>query len=124
MIWHPNDPMTANEFRQLALAIPGAVESSHMDHPDFRLRGKIFATLGVPDGEWGTVNLTPDEQRALMAEAPGVFKPCNGAWGERGYTHVFLPKLTRKLAQAALAVAKDKVGAPRSKAKRPSDKRT
>lgn len=82
------------------------------------MSGKIFATLGVPDLEWGTVNLTPEEQRAFMAEASGVFKPCNGAWGERGYTHVHLPKLIRKLAHTALAVAKEKVSAPRSEAKR------
>lgn len=116
--------MTANEFRQLALAVPGAVEASHMDHPDFRLGGKIFATLGVPDAEWGMLNLTPDQQRAFLAEAPGVFKPCSGAWGERGYTHVHLPMLTQELAQAALAVAKEKVGASRPKAKRPGSQRS
>jgi hypothetical protein len=109
--------MTANEFRRLALAIPGAIESSHMDHPDFRLDGKIFATLGVPDEEWGMVNLTLEEQRAFMAEVPGVFKPCSGVWGERGATHVHLPTVTPKLAKAALAVAKDKVSKPRRKAK-------
>ena len=104
--------MNANEFRRLALAVPGAIEASHMNHPDFRLDGKIFATLGVPDEEWGMVNLTPDEQRVFMAEAPGVFKPCSGVWGERGATHVHLPKVTKKLVQAALAVAKEKVSKP------------
>lgn len=105
--------MTPEEFRRLALAVPGAVESAHMDHPDFRLGGKIFATLGVPDGEWGMVKLTPEQQRAFMAESAGVFKPCSGAWGERGATHVHLPKVATRLVQAALAAAKDNLGRPR-----------
>lgn len=107
--------MTANECRRLALAVPGAIESSHMNHPDFRLDGKIFATLGVPDDEWGMVNLTPEEQRAFMAQAPGAFKPGSCVWGERGATHFHLPAVAPKLVQAALAVAKDKVGRPRQR---------
>ena len=54
--------MTANQFRKLALSLPGVVESSHFHHPDFRVRNKIFATLGYPDERWGMIKLTPDQQ--------------------------------------------------------------
>ena len=57
--------MTADEFRRLALELPDAAEAAHMDHPDFRIRGKIFATLG-PDEQWGMVNLTADEQASFI----------------------------------------------------------
>ena len=57
--------MTSDEFRRLALEIPSAVEVFHMNHPDFRVAGKIFATLGVPDDSWGTVKLTPEHSGYL-----------------------------------------------------------
>lgn len=72
--------MTAAEFGRLALAGPGAVESVHMNHPDFRLGGKIFATLVAPEDGRGMVKLTPEQQQAALAEAPDVFQPCQGAW--------------------------------------------
>ena len=62
--------MTADDFRRLALELPGASEMSHMGHPDFRLGGKIFATLGYPDASWGMVKLTPEQQAAWIA--PGL----------------------------------------------------
>ena|SRR5436190_4618351 len=83
--------MTANDFRKLALSFPEAIESAHMDHPDFRVRGKIFATLGYPDKDSGVVKLTPDEQRKSVRSAPNVFQPVKGAWGRRGSTSVHLP---------------------------------
>ena len=83
--------MTANDFRKLALSFPEAVESAHMDHPDFRVRGKIFATLGYPDKDSGVVKLTPDEQREFVRSDPNVFQPVKGAWGRRGATSVNLP---------------------------------
>jgi len=82
--------MTAEKFRSIALAIPGAIESSHMDHPDFRIGGKIFASLGYPDDEHGMAKLTPDQQRAFLEKAPSVFAPCAGTWGKRGMTAVHL----------------------------------
>lgn len=81
--------MTASEFRNLALSCPEALEDAHMGHPDFRVRGKIFATLG-PDEEWGMVKLTPDQQISFMRAEPGVFKPASGAWGRQGCTIVCL----------------------------------
>jgi len=74
--------MNAEEFRAAALKVPGAVEAAHMNHPDFRVNGKIFASLGYPDEGWGMVKLTPAQQRAFMKEAPEIFSPCAGAWGK------------------------------------------
>jgi hypothetical protein len=82
--------MTAEDFRRIALSLPEASESDHMDHPDFRVRGKIFATLGYPDQEWGMVKLTPEQQASLVHAEPAVFVPAKGAWGRRGSTTVRL----------------------------------
>lgn len=81
--------MTADDFRALALDLPGAVEREHMGHPDFRANGRIFATLHADD-EWGMVKVQPAEQEALMADHPGVFVPAAGAWGRQGCTNVRL----------------------------------
>ena len=94
--------MKPDDFRALALSIPGAIESAHVGHPDFRLGGKIFATLGYPDREHGMVKLTPEQQKAFVMEAPRVFSPCNGAWGRGGATSVHLASATKKLVQTAL----------------------
>jgi hypothetical protein len=100
--------MTTNEFRKLALAIPTTVERSHMNHPDFRVAGKIFASLGVPDKGWGMVKLTPEQQRMFIEKAPKIFKPASGAWGRQGYTNVYLPVAQASIVRAALdAAAKD-----------------
>lgn len=81
--------MTPKAFREIALSFPGAVESTHMDHPDFRVAKKIFATLNE-DETIGVVLLTPAEQRAFLKRAPNVFEPSKGAWGQRGYTQIHL----------------------------------
>ena len=57
--------MTADKFRSLALSLPEVCESAHLGHPDFRVGGKIFATLG-PDEVWGMVKLNPDEQASFI----------------------------------------------------------
>ena len=82
--------MTAQQFRQLALALPGAVESSHMAHPDFRVGNKIFATLGYPDMACGMIRLSPGQQPGVIRAAPEVFRPAAGAWGRSGSTIVQL----------------------------------
>ena len=79
--------MTPGMFRQLALNLPETVEGSHMGHPDFRVGGKIFATLG-PDETWGMVKLTPEQQSQFLGAAPDAFKPAAGAWGRSGSTIV------------------------------------
>ncbi len=96
--------MTADEFRSLALTFPETSEAAHMSHPDFRVRGKIFATLG-PDETWGMVKLTPEEQALFVHTEPEVFKPVNGAWGRRGCTYVRLEAATAAAARQALAAA-------------------
>ena len=70
--------MTADQFRKLALGLPEASEAAHMGHPDFRVGGKIFATLG-PDEDWGMVKLTPDRQAEVMRAEPDVYRPASGA---------------------------------------------
>ena len=97
--------MTVAEFRKMALEIPTAVERSHMNHPDFRVAGKIFASLGVPDEGWGMVKLTPEQQCTFIEKAPKVFKPCKGAWGRQGYTNVYLASAKAGVVRAALDAA-------------------
>ena len=97
--------MTAADFRRVALGFPEATESAHMDHPDFRVRGKIFATLGYPDMGVGMVKLFPDQQREFVRDEPKVFVPVNGAWGRRGATHVQLKAAKKRSVQRALAAA-------------------
>jgi hypothetical protein len=82
--------MTADQFRRLALGLPEAVERSHFSHPDFRVRNKIFATLGYPDPRYGMVKLTPEQQEELLCAAPETFRPAAGAWGRSGSTVVLL----------------------------------
>ena len=105
--------MTQDGFRKLALALPEAVEAAHMGHPDFRVRGKIFATLGAPDASWGMVKLTPEQQAAFVDTAPKVFTPVKGGWGLRGATNVRLGQATAAALRPALEVAWQNV-APRS----------
>jgi hypothetical protein len=76
--------MGTADFRKLALSLPEAVESAHMGHPDFRVRGKIFATLGYPDKGWGMVKLTMDDQELFTSLAPDAFSPVKGGWGGWG----------------------------------------
>jgi hypothetical protein len=96
--------MTADDFRSLALSFPEAVEAAHMNHPDFRVRGKIFATLG-PNEAWGMVKLTPDQQALFVRTEPDVFQPVNGAWGRRGSTYVRLEAATEAAVRQALEAA-------------------
>jgi hypothetical protein len=97
--------MTAQEFRRLALALPEAVERSHMNHPDFRVRGRIFATLSYPNTDSGVVMLRPDQQADFVEAEPGIFVPVKGAWGRRGATTVRLTDASRKSVRIALEAA-------------------
>jgi hypothetical protein len=112
--------MTIDEFRKMALEIPNSVERSHMKHPDFRIAGRIFASLGVPDESWGMVKLTPEQQRAFIEKAPKVFKPCNGAWGREGYTNVYLASAKANIVRAALDGAAKNAARSRRRKKRPT----
>jgi len=96
--------VTAKAFRKFALSFPEATEGSHMGHADFRVRGKIFATLG-PKEDWGTVKLPPDEQADLVDEDEGVYLPAKGAWGRGGCTIVRLRDADAKVVQKAMVAA-------------------
>jgi hypothetical protein len=97
--------MTADTFRRAALALPGATESEHMHHPDFRVGNRIFATLGYPDGTWGMVKLPPDEQQKLLEAMPDIFQPATGAWGRQGSTMVRLSRAKPQVLTCALEMA-------------------
>ncbi|HUI42957.1 MAG TPA: MmcQ/YjbR family DNA-binding protein [Terriglobia bacterium] len=97
--------MTSADFRRLALSLPEAVESAHMGHPDFRVGGKIFATLGFPEHGWGMVKLTPEQQDLFVQAEPAVFEPFQGAWGRRGATKVHLKPARKPSLRHALSVA-------------------
>ena len=97
--------MTPNDFRKVALSFPEAIELAHMHHPDFRVGGKIFATLGYRGKESAVVKLTPDQQKEFVRRHSRVFQPVNGAWGRRGYTMVNLPAAKIDIVREALAAA-------------------
>ncbi len=98
--------MTVAQFRRLALSMPEASESAHMEHPDFRVAGKIFATLLTrDDAELGMVKLTSDQQRRFVALDSDAFAPIPGAWGRRGATEVRLASANQADVRDALAAA-------------------
>ncbi len=97
--------MTAEGFRKLALRLPEASEGAHMGHPDFRVRGKIFATLGYPDAGFGMVKLTPEQQEAFVEKEPAVFAPVKGGWGKGGATQVCLKTATTRSLGLAFTLA-------------------
>lgn len=109
--------VTLNQFRRAVLAMPGAVEASHMGHPDFRAGGKIFATLGWPDSAFAMIKLTPEQQGRFVAAAPRIFAPVPGGWGRRGSTQVRLATATKAALDQAIATACGNV-APKSLAGR------
>ena len=96
--------MRENDFRRIALAMQGATEGSHMGHPDFRVKNRIFATLH-DDRELGMVKLTPDQQAAFIHAHPGAFAPENGAWGRAGCTRVRLAAVDEETLGGALTLA-------------------
>ena len=97
--------MTAKEFRQIALSLPGTEEHSHMNHPDFRVAGKIFAPLGCPDKTRGMVKLSPEDQHYFSKDHPNVFIPVKGAWGRRGATSVHLKAAKKQTLARAIRAA-------------------
>jgi hypothetical protein len=97
--------MTANDFRRLALTLPETAENAHMDHPDFRVAGKIFATLGYPDKAHAMVKLTPEQQHYFSKDHPEIFAPVKGAWGRRGATNIILKAARKAIMEKALRTA-------------------
>jgi YjbR len=92
-------------FHRLALQLPGAVESSHMGHPDFRLNGRIFATLSAQEKGYGVLKLTSEQQQSFITEQPHAFSPVHGGWGRMGMTFVHLHEADEALIAGALSTA-------------------
>lgn len=96
--------MTAAHFRRIALALEGAIEGAHMGHPDFRIAGRIFASLHT-NNRFGMVNLTPDQQQELIRTHPDAFTPESGAWGRAGCTRVILAAADEESVGEAMTLA-------------------
>jgi hypothetical protein len=97
--------MNAKDFRRIALSFEGAEEGSHMGHADFRVEGRIFATLASQDKGYGNLRLTLEQQRAFVEELPEIFLPIAGGWGRMGMTHIRLAAANEDVLQGALQVA-------------------
>lgn len=97
--------MTVADFRRLALSLPGVEEGSHMGSADFRVGGRIFATLAAQSKGYGNLMLTPEVQAEFIAEEPGVFLAIPGGWGRNGATHVRLAQANEDLLAGALRTA-------------------
>lgn len=104
--------MNAEEFRAIALRVSGAIESEHINLPDFRVTGKVFASLGYPDEDWGMIKLTPTQQRSFMKAAPETFVPCARAWGKGGATTVHLVSAKKWIPAKALRAASQNIVNP------------
>lgn len=97
--------MTANDFRRMALSLPETVEGSHMGAADFRVGGRIFATLAAQERGYGNLMLTPEQQAGFVADLPEVFVPIAGGWGKMGCTHVVLSNVRADVLMGALQTA-------------------
>jgi YjbR len=97
--------MTPDDFRRIALSLEGAEEGSHFGAADFRVGGRIFATLAAQAQGYGNLMLTPEQQAAFVAEAPEVFLPVPGGWGRSGATHMKLANANEDLVDGALKTA-------------------
>jgi hypothetical protein len=96
--------MKADDLRRMAMMMEGAIEGAHMNHPDFRVHGRIFATI-QPGGKTGMVKLTPDQQREAVERHPDAFMPESGAWGRAGCTRVQFDTVTEEQLGEALTMA-------------------
>jgi hypothetical protein len=94
--------MDADDFRRIALSLEGAEEGSHMGHPDFRVGGRIFATLASVARGYGNLMLTPEQQAIFVEELPDVFVPIAGGWGRMGMTHIRLAAASEGILTGAL----------------------
>jgi hypothetical protein len=97
--------VTPKDFRRIALSFPATEERAHMNHPDFRVCGKVFATLGYPTKGCGMVKLTPEQQEELAHDEPATFTPVSGAWGRKGATTVHLKSAKKAALRRALEAA-------------------
>lgn len=104
-------------LRRMALGMKDVEEGEHMGHPDFRVNGRVFASLH-PDGKSGMVKLTPDEQEPFVRDYPSAFAPESGAWGRQGYTRVHLDEAADEALGEALTLAWQTTARPPSPRRR------
>lgn len=97
--------MKGSDFRRLALSLEGAEEGSHMGSADFRVGGRIFATLAAEKLGYGNLMLTPEQQEEFVSESPDLFFPVAGGWGRNGATHIGLAEANEDVLAGALRVA-------------------
>jgi hypothetical protein len=97
--------MTPSDFRRVALSLEGAEAGSHMGAVDFRVGGRIFATLASVSKGYGNLILTPQQQAEFVADLPEIFLPVHGGWGRMGATHIRLAEASEDVLAGALRVA-------------------
>jgi YjbR len=97
--------LTPSDFRRIALSMEGAEEGSHMGAVDFRVGGRIFATLASVGQGYGNLMLTPEHQAAFLAERADIFLPIHGGWGRMGMTHIRLAEADEDSLTGALHAA-------------------
>jgi len=97
--------MTTDDFRRIALSLRGAEEGSHMGAVDFRVGGRIFATLASRAQGYGNLMLDPETQKAFVEELPDIFLPVAGGWGRNGATHIILANVKEDVLEGALRAA-------------------
>ena len=85
--------------------MPEAVEGHHFGNPDFRVAGKIFATLAREKEGYGVLLLTPEQQAGMVGDAPTIFSPVSGGWGRKGATRVRLAAVAQDILEEALQLA-------------------
>ena len=95
----------ATDFRRLALSLPEVVEGSHFGQPDFRVGGKIFATLALESKGYGVLLLTPEQQAGMVQDEPEICSPVPGGWGRKGATRIHLAKIAPDILEGALRTA-------------------
>ena len=111
-------------FRRLALQLPEAAESAHMGHPDFRLNNRIFATLSAQEKGYGVLKLTPEQQKAFIAEQPEIFSPVQGGWGRMGMTFLDLKQADEAIMTGALKTAYNNLKEKQSQMRSPKKSQT
>jgi hypothetical protein len=97
--------MTIEDFRRIALSFEGTEEGAHMGSADFRVGGRIFATLAAAKHGYGNLMLKPEQQAMFVEELPEIFVPIQGGWGRNGATHVVLAAVTEDVLEGALRTA-------------------
>jgi len=97
--------MNARHFTRIALSFPDAEQGSHFGATDFRVGGRIFATLAHVNKGYGNLMLDPEQQQHFVQDLPEVFLPVHGGWGRMGATHIVLSKANKDVLTGALRAA-------------------